>query len=353
MSESTPHEPRKGGSNDAQGATPAPPPGSAGSNVPAGSPPQGSPVALIASVVMHVILLTTLGLIWHRTPSGTGAEPDREIGIAMVERLPDRNQYTDASEIEPTEQADSESASSSSAAAPPTNLAPPIDLAGVLKEITESPVPTSGSGLAGDNPLGGDTFGSGPGDGASNEPAAEEATLFGVSGFGSRFVYVMDRSDSMNGFGGRPLRAAKKELSRSLGSLSKLQQFQIVFYNDQPKPFQASGGPAQLVTGETTLVHAAKRYVQSVRAFGGTEHITALKMALRMRPDVIFFLTDARIPRLSGSQLSDIRSRAVRGGTTIHAIEFGTDPAAPSNSFLIDLAEQNGGQYRYINVQQL
>ena len=88
-------------------------------------------------------------------------------------------------------------------------------------------------------------------------------------------------------------------------------------------------------------------------AFGATEHDSALKLALRMAPDVIFFLTDARIPRLSGSQLSEIQRRAERSGTTIHTIEFGNDAVEPLDSFLRDLARENGGQYRYLNVHSL
>lgn len=315
---------------------------------------KASPAPFLASIALHVILLTALGLIWGSRSGGTGGDPDRPIGIAMVHRLPDRDRYVEATDVEPQENTkQSESAASSSAAAPPADLAPPIDLDGILKQITDTPVPTAGSGLAGDNPLGGDSFGSGPGQGTTADPSQREATLFGISGYGSKFIYVMDRSDSMNGYGGRPLKAAKSELTRSLNSLTDRQMFQIVFYNDRPMPFQASGGPAQLITGGSSMVDAATRYVKSARAFGGTEHDTALKLALRMQPDVIFFLTDARIPRLSGSQLNEIRSRAVRSGTTIHTIEFGTDPAAPADSFLIDLAKQNGGQYQYVNVQQL
>ncbi len=76
-------------------------------------------------------------------------------------------------------------------------------------------------------------------------------------------------------------------------------------------------------------------------------------MALRLSPDVIFFLTDARIPRLSGSELREIQARADRGGTTIHAIEFGADAVAPADSFLRTLAAMNRGQYQYVDVRRL
>ena len=107
------------------------------------------------------------------------------------------------------------------------------------------------------------------------------------------------------------------------------------------------------MSGESSSVARAERYIQSIRAFGGTEHNTALKLALRMSPDVIFFLTDARIPRLSQTQLAEIQRRSEQAGTTIHAIEFGSEPIAPRDSFLRELAAQNNGQYQYVDVRGL
>ena len=146
-----------------------------------------------------------------------------------------------------------------------------------------------------------------------------------------------DRSDSMNGFSGRPLRAAKSELIRSLKSMTDQQRFQIIFYNDGPTPFRIGGLPMEMIPGEPAYLQRAENYVRSISAFGGTQHLGALKMALRMGPDVIFFLTDARIPRLSVTELREIKNRALRSGTTIHAIEFGPVSVPPPDSFLRDM----------------
>ncbi|WP_145421581.1 hypothetical protein [Planctomycetes bacterium K23_9] len=310
------------------------------------------------SLLLHFILLTTLGIIWSSEPSGTGDEADRPVGIAIVHQLPDRQRYVDARDLKVQEKKSTQSqqqsqSSSASAAAPPADLSPPIDLAGILNAMESTPSPVSGTGLAGETELGDDAFGSG--DDKKSDSQGDQATtmVFGVSGSGSRFVYVFDRSDSMNGHNGRPLRVAKAELIRSLKTLSEQQRFQIIFYNDKAKPFQLSGAPLQLVAGEPSMITMAQRYVESIAAFGGTEHDVALKLALRMSPDVIFFLTDARIPRLSGTELAEIRRRAQQSGTTIHAIEFGPEPGAPQDSFLRDLAAQNQGEYKYIDVRNL
>ena len=52
--------------------------------------------------------------------------------------------------------------------------------------------------------------------------------VFGVGGEGTRFMYVFDRSSSMNG---HKLQEVKKELSESLSALNNNHRFNIIFYN--------------------------------------------------------------------------------------------------------------------------
>ena len=242
-------------------------------------------------MLLHVVVLVALGLLLNQPPSGTRPIDDRPIGIAMVHRLPDRDRYVDAADLErpPTNaaaQKDTNPATpqASLAAAPPASVLQPIDLAGILQEITTAPSPVTGTGMAGIAPLDGDAFAASPGQGPSASASDTTTMVFGVSGSGSRFVYVFDRSDSMNGFGGRPLRAAKRELIRSLQSLNDRQQFQLIFYNDKPTPFRMSGIPLQMMAGEEINKIAAARYIDSIVAYGGTEHESPLRMALRLAP---------------------------------------------------------------------
>ena len=72
-----------------------------------------------------------------------------------------------------------------------------------------------------------------------------------------------------------------------------------------------------------------------------------------MKPDVIFFLTDAAEPQLSSSQLEKIRQKNNRVGATIHAIEFGAGPNQGGVNFLMRLAGQNGGSHVYVDVTGL
>jgi len=65
-------------------------------------------------------------------------------------------------------------------------------------------------------------------------------------------------------------------------------------------------------------------FIASLAAFGQTEHSRGLLTALRMKPEVIFLLTDGGDPRLDPGQLLTIREAAA-GRTTIHCLHFGPD----------------------------
>ncbi|MGV3486715.1 MAG: VWA domain-containing protein [Planctomycetaceae bacterium] len=320
-------------------------------------PPHRVVPAWAFSVVFHAVMLTVIGWTMQLPERGTTTEVDRPVGLAVVERLPDRDRYLPAEEQREPAQAVAETSPQptdpvTAASLAPANIAAPIDLDGMLAEMTAGDVPSVMSAEStGAFAEGTGTSGAGSRPVLDGEPTT--AMLFGITGSGSRFVYVFDRSDSMNGSGGKPLRAAKAELKKSLQSLSENQQFQIIFYNDEPRPFMPAGTGLSLLLGEASMVRRAVSYIDAVKAFGGTEHFEALRMALRMGPDVVFFLTDARVPRLNASQFADIRRLAERSGTSIHAIEFGAESQTPEDSFLRQLAAENRGDYRYIALDQL
>lgn len=175
--------------------------------------------------------------------------------------------------------------------------------------------------------------------------------VFGVHGEGHKFVYVFDRSGSMDGHGGAPLAAAKRELLASLQDLSDVNQFQIIFYNEHPRIFNPTGVPGRLVWGNDANKNSATRFVQSITADGATEHEEALSLALRMAPDVIFFLTDADEPRLTADQLN--RLERLNRGTSINTIEFGYGPSLDPTNFLVQLAQRNSGKHVYVDVAKL
>lgn len=177
---------------------------------------------------------------------------------------------------------------------------------------------------------------------------ATETEVFGVRSRGAKFVYVFDRSASMEG---SPLSAAKRELIASLNGLDRRHQFQIIFYNQEPQlmpEFRASA--PRMVFADEQGKRLAVSFIGGIFADGGTEHLRSLKMALALRPDAIFFLTDANEPQMRPDELAAVRQ--FNRGTRINTIEFGSGESKAAINFLQRLAAENGGQHAYVDVQR-
>lgn len=241
-----------------------------------------------------------------------------------------------------------ESAGGADAALPGIDSAP-VDVDSVLAGID----PGGGGGGIGDvgEAAGGLGLGAGgPKLGGSSSIPKVKTSVFGIEGTGTRFVYVFDRSSSMNGYTGLPMANAKRELIKSLKSLGRLHQFQLIFYNEEPLAYGQLSGTAKMFPGTDENKQAAIGYVRRMTPDGGTEHLAALRMALAMDCDVIFFLTDADQPALSQRDLNDLADRADRGGVVIHTIQFGTGGNQGTGAWIAELAERTGGKYRYVDV---
>ncbi|MBI3465406.1 MAG: hypothetical protein HY000_20475 [Planctomycetes bacterium] len=301
----------------------------------------------LISLVIHAALLIVFAVAFKATPQGAVAESVVAGGIVLKSDDPATEEYLTEEDFASEEVTAAESAIASPADA--LDSAPPSDPASALPDTR----PVIGAGpLQSGTALSAAGMDSGPGRRVVLEGGRTRTGVFGVEGEGSKFVYVFDRSGSMGGAGRNALRAAKIELLKSLESLDQIHQFQIIFYNERATVFALAGQPGRLVFGNEASKLQAQRFINSIVADGGTQHEDALMQALRMRPDVIFFLTDGADPELSGAQLARIR-KTNGGQTSINVVEFGLGPASSSYNFLQRLARENGGKYGYVDITHL
>jgi len=192
---------------------------------------------------------------------------------------------------------------------------------------------------------GGDRLGRGDG----SVKVEGRASLFGIQSAGRKFIYLLDHSASMQDY--NLLELAKKEVSDSLDKLSPNSQFQLLFYNEEVSLFNPTPGPDRFITASKQNILEARGFLETIYPFDGTDHLQALLRAIRMRPDVIFLWTDANAPRLGRPELRQIYLKANR--IVINTIEVGFGPQADPNNFLVQLARQNRGQHKYLDISQL
>ncbi len=310
--------------------------------------------AWLLSLMLHATLLVTLGFMVRVTQRGADLEPARGGGIVLARNVDGSSEYfgeEDAEDAAASASTESSESPDTAQSALPSGPEMPVDLAGMLPQASTS---VSGSDMGNSMPSASGFASSSRPSGGRIDGNQAKTSVFGAEGVGNKFVYVFDRSASMDGYQGRPLAAAKAELIASLEDLDQVHQFQIIFYNDHPmmfNPFRPQ--PPRMLFGDAQTKRLAQNFVRGVVAAGGTRHMEALKLALGMSPDVIFFLTDADEPQLTSAQLEEIRQRNARVGATINAIQFGAGPNRGGLNFLGRLANMNGGQHVYVDVTRL
>jgi hypothetical protein len=175
--------------------------------------------------------------------------------------------------------------------------------------------------------------------------------VFDTSAKGSNFVFVFDKSNSMNERSGIPFRAAKAELLRNISELNNSEKckFNVIFYNDRLTQWSDKG----MLDATELNCKSATLFVQSEVAQGGTKHYEPLVTAIKQRPDVIFFLTDGdENDAMTQIQLAEIKRINQLNKVQINVIQFGMGQNY-SSDFLIQLAKENYGLYSYINIAEL
>ena len=319
---------------------------------PAAIPPAAARLqipAWLMSFLLHFCVFTACAYFIRDKPRGiAGVEPGKEAGIVLVSSTQGKSSYLDQNEAASGDAADSASNSASAAVSSPFPDAIALPSPGPVLPTKQGATSIGGLPTGIPDSIGFTKGGGSPG-GKGDGKGSTQLQVFGVRGNGSKFIYVFDRSASMEG---RPLAAAKRELIASLESLDKIHQFQIIFYNQEPRLMQLRPGLApSMEFGNEQGKKNAEIFVGSILADGGTRHMEALELALSLKPDVIFFLTDADDPMLSASELA--RIRRLNDSASINTIEFGSGPARGGYNFLKRLAEENRGKYGYVDASRL
>ncbi len=310
--------------------------------------------AWLTSVVIHTLIFLSIAILWKQGTHGTSGQSNQRVGITVLDEPPTTSEFFISGE-------ESGSSSARGSASPTVHVSsaadrsgPPISVEMALSELVGTSDGAGTVGILGDGSLGDGLHGTGRGSGTGGTGSKTKTTFMGIEGVGASFVYVLDRSDSMNGYDGAPLRYAKGELISSIASLQEAHQFQVVFYNDAPGTLSSlTGGPSKMLFATDIDKQRATAFVRRITGSGGTEHVPAIKLGLALAPNVLFFMTDADEPSMSSSQMSEIQRLAERNGTTIHTIQFSAGGASGNGNWIRALAEMNRGKYRYVDITTL
>jgi hypothetical protein len=142
------------------------------------------------------------------------------------------------------------------------------------------------------------------------------------------------------------LEVAKRELLSSLSQLPPDARFSVVLYSLDARVLSDPAGKQGLMPATSSNKLRVQEQLRTIPPFGGTDHMLALRTALTLKPEVIFFLTDADL--MSESEVDKILTES--HGCRIQAVEFGRGRDLGTNTPLRRLATTSGGAYRYIDT---
>lgn len=168
-------------------------------------------------------------------------------------------------------------------------------------------------------------------------PAGQMVEFMNTRAFGSKFVYVIDKSRSM---AGKRLRSAKAELMRSLENYSDQTQFYVIFYDT--KAYEMPGGSLFLASKENKAL--CKAWVDRIHAEGKTDPSSALIRAIKLDPDGIFLLSDGLFDDSIPSLIKVVKNNS-SPSMMVNTIAFMSDEGS---SLLERIARENSGQYIHI-----
>ncbi|RCS54253.1 hypothetical protein DTL42_03660 [Bremerella cremea] len=177
---------------------------------------------------------------------------------------------------------------------------------------------------------------SGMGDGLGSS-----AKFFGTGASGKRICFLVDNSISMSG--GR-METALIELEKAIWKLSPSQEFFIIFYSDTAYPLFYPDSATKMIDATGENKRRVSEWLETIHVCNFTNGREAIKLALEMKPDLIYILGDGSFTDTADYALIETPTP----GTTIHTL--GMHVKASDARRFSAVAEKHGGSYRDVGI---
>jgi hypothetical protein len=176
------------------------------------------------------------------------------------------------------------------------------------------------------------------------------AEFFGVRAKGTRFVFIVDASLSMQD--GNRWYEANRELLAALDRLEAHHQFYVMFFNkDCHRMFDANNPEPAMLPATVENRERFRQWLATVKLGYFTEPCKSVQFALSLEPDAIYLLSDGDFEDQTAAMLRRTNLERVRGqrkGTPraiVHTIGFHSHDG---QQVLKRIAQENGGRYLFV-----
>jgi hypothetical protein len=184
-----------------------------------------------------------------------------------------------------------------------------------------------------------------------------QSSLYGNGGNAKRIAYLIDASGSLID----TLPFVVMELKRSINALSEKQSFTVIFFQ-QDKAIEVP--PYGLKQASPRMKRTAMQWIDPrsghVVPHGQSNPLTAIKRALRYRPQLVYVLSDnitgaGRWEMDQRTLLSEVRKANV-AGTKINTIQFLYDDPLVNIGMgrtLEKISNATGGRFKFVDARAL
>lgn len=230
----------------------------------------------------------------------------------------------------------------------PAPVTPTSEVASLLDALPTDAL-TFGAGHSGGSSGGNGGRVAGDAEREDGVQAGEGAEFFGVAAGGRRFVFVVDSSRSMSG---RRWVLACQELLKTVKSLNEDQSFYVIFFDQGANPMFTKDVQQDLLPATDANIVKLRRWISSISFGSDTRPALAMRLALALKPDAVFLLSDGEFRDQTRPMLRVVNRASGDADAAddsfvapIHAIGFHSRAAGIS---LQPLAAENGGVYRFV-----
>lgn len=287
---------------------------------------------MIVSALVHCVAVVALGVVVVR-PDAVGLPPKfweishqaedlpiaSETPVGTVEVAAEAQAFAAFEDAGPPEMIDIQAEGGLNLPTGDENRGFGLGLGLADQGLTKSSGDATGEGDAGDE----------------GDDGSRKSTFFGTTAYGTKFVFIIDKSGSMDG---SAFYRARGELLRSVKQLRSGQEFSMVFYSSDAVPFSAD-----LVPMSKKAYSAAFQWVGRISPGGNTNPLSALRIALDMKPDAIFLLTDGEF--VNPFDVVAVARQDTEKKIPIHTICFLNRVGEP---VLREVSKVSKGTYRFV-----
>ncbi len=155
-----------------------------------------------------------------------------------------------------------------------------------------------------------------------------------------RVVFLIDKSGSMFDF----FDHLRVHLARVVARMEPYQKFELIFFDEGAEAWQG-----RLVSASGGRKRAARQFMNGIRTDGRTKPDKAIRMALALKPDLMFILSDGEFD----TKVVDLIAKLNKGRKTQINTLYAHEQEGGQADNLRRIAQENRGQYRRIGAGDL